>query len=497
MALDTKIVGTSSGNGAEVNASNQMKVVPETDAATNPDNVGAVKIFSENDPGAISGDAYLKSPETSDDYRLRVGIDTIFFTETFNATAQNTGVWKHAFTTMTMTQSTGFLNVNAAGTSTVSGNYAFLQTWKYFPVLGTAPLSVEITANLSSTALQANEIYQFGLGLALAAADPVDGAWYELTNAGLYGVVRYNSGTAAKLLLTATPRTLGKNNKFAMVVSEREVEFWVDDVFYGELTTPAAQSQPFLNAALPVFVEKYNSGTVGSSPSSILKVGDITVSLMDIAISKPWAHQMAGQGYAGQGQNGGTMGANTFFANSAYPTTALPVNTALTANLPTGLTGGRGLATLWNTAATDMVMTQATNPLGGVNQTPRTLFITGIKISAVSFSAALTAPAAGQHALAWGIYWGSTAVTLAQTESASFATGTTKAFRRKFLGVMGWSSGTAPIGTPADKDVVITFEVPVVVHPGENVGLFCQMLNGAATATGGILFTYDFDHYYQ
>jgi hypothetical protein len=223
MPLDSNIVGALSGTGADVNASRQLKVVPETDAAANPDNVGALKLFSENDPGAITGDAYLKSPETSADYRMRVGVDTILLTDTFNATAQNTGVWKHAFSTMTMTQSAGFLNINAAGTSVTSGHFAYLQTWKYFPVIGTAPLSVEFTENLSTTALQANEVYQFGCGVPTGAADCVDGGWLELTSAGIYGVIRYNSGTAVKLLLTATPRTLGTNNKCAMVISEREV----------------------------------------------------------------------------------------------------------------------------------------------------------------------------------------------------------------------------------------------------------------------------------
>lgn len=498
MALDAIIRGVTGGGGAEVAGTNQLKVIPETDAVANPGNVGGVRIFSENDPGSITGSPYLRSPETSSDYRLRVGLDTILFTDTFNATAQNTGVWKHAFTTMTMTQSAGFLNINAAGTSTVSGNYAYLQTWKYFPIIGTCPLSVEFTGSLTSVALQANEIYQFGLGVALAAADPVDGAWFELTSAGLYGVMRYNSGTATKQLLTSTARTLGQNYKFAIVVGEREIEFWIDDIFYGEMSIPAGQSQPFLSTALPVFVEKYNGNTVGASPSSIFKMGDITVSLMDAATYKPWAHQMAGQGFSGQGQNGGTMGANTFFTNSAYPTTGLPVNTALTANLPTGLSGGRGLATLWNLASTDMVMTQGTNPIGGVNQTPRALFITGVTINAVSHTAAWTAPAAGGHSLLWGLYYGSSAVTLAQAESGSFTTATVKAFRRKFLGFMTWATGAAAVGTPPDRGPIsVTFDSPIVVNPGENVGLFCQMTNGAVTATGGLFFTYDFDHYYQ
>lgn len=492
------VIDTGSSVAGKANVTdNQLHIRPETAAETYPSRVGAIKMFTESDSGSVSGSVYLKSPETSPDFRLRTGIDTLLFTDTFNATSQNTGIWKHAFTTMTMTQSSGFLNVNAAGTSTVSGNYAYLQTWRYFPVIGTAPLSVEFTGALTSVALQANEVYQFGVGVALAAADPVDGAWYELTSAGLYGVIRYNSGTATKQLLTATARTLGQNNKYALVVSEREVEFWIDDVFYGEIVIPSGQSQPFLNASLPVFIEKYNASTVGASPSSIMKMGDVTVTLMDLNTVKPWSEQMSGQGLSGQGMNGGTMGANTFFTNSALPTTGLPVNTALTANLPTGLAGGRGLATLWNVAATDMVMTQAVNPLGGVNQTARNMYITGVRISAVAASAAWTAPAAGTHSFLWGLYWGSTAVTLAQSESASFTTATVKAFRRKLLGTMCWTAGTAAIGTPADKDITVKFDSPVMVAPGEAVGLFCQMHNGAATATGGMLFIYDFDHYFE
>lgn len=487
--------GSSTAGKANVDAGYNLQVALPTASA--PARVGAIRMFSENDPGDVSGTAYLRSPETSSDYRLRVGTDTVLMTETFNAAAQNTSIWKHAFTTMTMTQSAGFLNINAAGTSTVSGNFAYLQTWRYFPLIGTAPLSVEWTGQLTSVALQANEVYLFGLGVALNAADPVDGVWFELTSAGLYGVLRYNSGTAVKQLLTATARTLGQVYKFSIVVGEREVEFWIDDVFYGELSIPSAQGQPFMTTSLPAFVEKYNANTVGASPSSIFKMGDLTVSLMDIPPTKAWAEQAAGQGYSAQGLNGGTMGSNSFFSNSALPTTALPVNTALTANLPTGLGGGRGLATLWNVAATDMVMTQATNPLGGVNQTPRVMYITGVTISAVTASAALTAPAAGTHSFIWGLYWGSTAVTLAQTESASFATGTTKAFRRKFLGTMCVTNGTAPIGTPADRVISVQFAAPVVVNPGELVGLFCQMHNGAAVATGGLLFTYDFDHYFE
>lgn len=132
-----------SGSGsdlADVTTGKFLKVATETDVATNPGNVGATRVFGESDPGTITGTALLLSGEVSSDYRQRVGVDTVVFSDTFNATTQNTANWRHAFTTMTMTQSAGFLNVNAAGTSTVASNFAYLQSFRYFPVIGTAPL---------------------------------------------------------------------------------------------------------------------------------------------------------------------------------------------------------------------------------------------------------------------------------------------------------------------------------------------------------------------
>jgi len=300
------------------------------------------------------------------------------------------------------------------------------------------------------------------------------------------------------LIASVASIDLNTDAKYVMVIDERGIDFWIDDVLYGSLAIPAAQGQPFMQTSLPLFIQKYNANTVGSSPNMIVRIGDVTVTQMDFATNKSWPHQMAAMGLSGQGLNGGTMGANTFFTNSAYPTTALPVNTALTANLPTGIAGGRGLATLWNLAATDMILSQALNPVGGVNQTPRAIVITGATISAVSHTAAWTGPAAGGHSIMFGIYYGGTGVSLAQAESASFATATAKAHRRKLLGFMNWSTGAAALGTAPDRGpIVVTFDTPIVVHPGEYIGLFAQMTNGAATATGGLLFTYDFDHYFE
>lgn len=494
MPLDVVTTGGNSGNKAEVDVNNNLKVVLPNTAAQ----VGSIRNFSENDPGTITGTPYLKSPEVSNDYRLRVGLDTLLFCDTFNATAQNTALWKHAFTTMTMTQSSGFLNINAAGTSTVANNYASLQTWQHFPIFGTAPVYVEFTGQITNS-LTANEVFVAGVGIPGAATEPTDGVYWRLTSSGLVGILKYNgTETPTPVLLPTEDIALNSNSLYTISIGEREIEWWVEDVLVGETHVPNANGQPFLTSSLPAFFMKYNSGTIGSSPNSIIKVGDVTITLADFNSSKAWSQQMSGMGLgAYQGQNGGTMGQTTTFTNSTNPTTAAPSNTALTTNLPSGL-GGLGLATLWNLASTDMIMLSYQNPTGSVSQTPRNLYITGVRISASSYSAAWTAPAAGAHAFLWGIGFGHTAVSLATTDSSSFATGTTKSPRRKSLGIMTWATGTAGIGTPPDKgDIYVQYATPLVVNPGQYVAIICRMLNGAVTASGGLYYTIDFDAYFE
>ncbi|MFN7611026.1 MAG: hypothetical protein ACK5QX_08840, partial [bacterium] len=63
-----------SGIQADVDASGRALVrLPD---ATTPADVGGVRLFSENDAGDVTGEAYLYSPETDEDYRLRVAQDT-------------------------------------------------------------------------------------------------------------------------------------------------------------------------------------------------------------------------------------------------------------------------------------------------------------------------------------------------------------------------------------------------------------------------------------
>lgn len=489
--------GSSSAGKANVDAGYNLQVaLPD---ATTPSRVGGVRMFSENDAEAN----YLKSPETSVDYRLRVGMDTVLFSDTFNGTAQNTGIWNYAAATLTATQPGGYLQFGTVQGTAVSHG-AFIRSQRYFPVVGTAPLAAEFTIGFFTAALVANEVVYLGLGLPSVAGTAItDGAYFKITNAGIFGAISYNGVETPTLVFTATgsAMTLATMKRLVMVASEDEVEFWVDDVFMGEIAIPPANGQPFMAGSLPVYVQKLCTGVVANT--NVVRLSDVTVSVMDVSINSPLTHQQAGQGmHIGQLQNGTAIsGPLTFFANSAYPTTGLPVNTALTANLP-NLLGGAGLATMWNLAATDMVMQLWLNPAGTINITGRTLFITGMTISASTATAAWTAPAAGGHVLQWWLAYGHTtangSVATISDSSTFLAGGTTKGTRRRPIGTMSWATGATPVGTMPDRgDINVTFQVPIPVNPGEYIATVCRMMNGAVTASGGMHFLIGFDGYFQ
>lgn len=476
MAQDTNVVGAVSGTGADVDIDRQLKVTTNKD----PAKAGATATYYVNDEGVKTGARYMKSPEVSQDFRMRVGLDTVLFTDTFNATTQNPSNWKHSFATMTMTQSAGFLNVNAAGTSTAAGNYAYLQTWRYFPLLGTAPLAVEYTGQITAYPT-ANEVMQFGLGVCTGAAEPVDGVWFELTSAGLYGSQRYNSGVATKTELISaanlpTDIALNSNYKFVAVIGEREIEWWIDDELYGESEIPSANGQPFITSALPAFIQKYNSALVGSSPNTIFKSGDISVTLMDLNANLTWANQMASCGLGSQQLNGGSVGSPQIqWSNTALPTAAAATNT--TAALGAFL-GGIFLMNAPATSATDLIVSSYLNPLGGVNQTPRTIKLRGMKVDCVN---SVVAVATTATTFAVAVAWGGTALTLAQTETASFANNTVKARRIQPIGVITFPVGAA-VGALGGT-IQFDFEAPLVINPGEYAQVIAKPLIGTATAT--------------
>jgi hypothetical protein len=163
------------------------------------------------------------------------------------------------------------------------------------------------------------------------------------------------------------------------------------------------------------------------------------------------------------------------WANTALPTAAAATNT--TAALGAFL-GGIFQMNAPATGATDLIVAGYQNPIGGVNQTPRTMKIRGIKVDCVNVGAAVATKAT---TFAVAVAWGGTALTLAQAESGSFTNNTVKARRIQPIGAVSFPVGSA-IGTKAD-DIQFDFEAPLVINPGEFVQVIAKPLIGTATAS--------------
>jgi len=489
MPMDTAIVGALSGTGADVNAARQLKVTAETSVAANPGNVGAFRLFSENDDGSATGTAYLKSPETSTDYRLRVGTDTLLYDHTPSETSPDTTRLQiSGISTMTTSMASGYIALNAGAAATASGNYVSWSTSRVFRIRGASQLYVEFEM-LFSTQPIANQISEFGLFMPVAGTQPADGIWFQADNSGIKGFVNYNGTiTATAVIATIAPNT---TYHFVMAISDSEVEFWRDDVFLGEVPVPIGQPSPCLTDSLKATIQQRNSGIVSASGQSVTKLGNICITAGDLNYNKPFAYQMAGMGHMGyQAQAGATMGTTAAFANATAATTVTGGALSQTVTLATGLGGQIGI----NAAVPgiDGLVFNYTNPLGSVSQPPRNLTITGVKISAVNIGAAV---ATTPTTISWSLAFGGGSANLAVAEAVALTAATVKSFRRVPLGIQSWAVG-AVVGAK-DTDVYMPFASPIVVHPGEMVAVVAKFIQGTATASQVIFVNATFDAHFD
>jgi hypothetical protein len=490
--------GSSTVNKANVDTGYNLHVtLPNTHAY-----VGSVRMHSENDRGQHTGTPYLKSPDTSLDYRLRTGVDTVLFNDVFNATLQNTSLWSYTFATLTAAQpGAGTVNFSAVQ-GTTSAHGAFMRTFQYFPLVNTAPLAIEFYFGQFTAQMVSNEVWLMGIGLPTAATTiPTDGVWLRLSTSGLQGVIAFNGGltttsfTVAKPLIDFATNTM---YKALIVIGEREVEYWIDDVLIGVQDIPADNGVPWLSGSQPAFMMKYNTGSV--SNTNTMRVSRLGVTLMDVATSKPWAEAQSGMGMnAAVLQNG--MNATTVVPTTAgntnqviLPTTQAGSNSAPNSAM-LGL-GGQFLMTAQATnvaAAGDMIGCSYANPVPSINITGRNLYITGVSISCMNAGAAV---ATTPTTLVWGLAWGHTNVSLATLETGTFVTATTHSPRRIPLGMCSAPVG-AVIGALYDRDIVRTFDAPIVVRPGEFIATTVRFRIGTATASQEVFYTVMFNGYWE
>jgi len=485
-----RLQGNTAGNFVEVTESDQLKVITETNVGTNFANVGAVRIFHENDPGDILGTPNLKSPEVDDDYRTRFALDNILDSETFNYTAQNTGKFISNTSTMATAFQVNGLRTNSGAILTTNSGITF-GTYAEFPIFGGQALYIEFNASFDAQ-LPTNTVIDYGMFRRGASTQfaPTDGVYFRASSAGFLGVVNYNGQETSTSVFDFT-HVNNKKYKFVISFNERNVQFWIDDVLYGELNTPAGQGQPCLSSTLPISIRHAIpavSATAGAAISMylnnyVLHNGGYTI---DRTIGE---NQNAILG-SYQGVSGGTQGQLIFgtvtTGTLVKPTAAVPVTNGLTGNLGNNL-GGRVWEQLTAGLAvnTDGVLVAYLNPAGTAILQGKRLRVTGLKMSATIQTVIVGGPVTNEFYLLFG----GTSTSLIVAEGAA-----QKAARRIFIPEFTQIITAAqPVNTPVSQisHHANFSSAPIYVNPGDVLGLAVNRF-GTALTGGVIAYTYQF-----
>ena len=470
--MSIKQVGFTSGNGAEVDANGNALValpkVTSTAGVDTPDQVGALRFFSENDPGEKTGTASLKSPETSLDWRLRVGSDAVWDDENFNYTAQNFTKHKYTSTTLTMTWASGFLNTNG-GSVTTTGTAAQIQTYRHFPIQGQGGLYCETAFALSNTPVT-NWTLDVGM-MTLAAAGtslPTDGVYFRVNSTGVFGVINNNGTETTTSVFSFTP-AINQVYNYCISITDHQVDFWIDDVLYGTILRPTNAGGVVYAGSLPWAVRHHHTGTTSAVIQA--KIANYAIATQDIDNNRLWATNKAGQGLMSiVNSSGGAAGITANYANSAAPASATLSNTA--AGYST--LGGQFQFAAVAGAETDYALFAFLNTAPTTSITGRNLIIRGVRIDTFNMGAAV---ATTPTLLQWAIAVGSTAVSLATTDGAA-----TRLPKRHPLGAQSFAVGTA-VGAMSNQTVDVNLDAPLVVEPGTYCHIILKMPVGTATAS--------------
>lgn len=459
------IKGGDSANLVSVDANNNLAVV--TPNVIN--DTGYMVMVGENHDGGATGlqTAVRRAMRVTPDGRLRTGIDQVTWEDTFNHTVVDTSAYQCVTSTATLALSGGRLVFNS-GNSVASAAVSRVQTYRTFQLSASSTNEVVFRARFN-VALQANSIVEMGLGFAATTATPTDGVYFKVNTAGaLQGVVNVN-GTESTVGLDFTP-VPNENNFYRIVQDQDQAEFYINGHLYGVKSIADTSAATSNSRALPLLMRCYNAAVV--STAFRMEISDVAVIGRDLANNRLWATCRAGMEQSSINNARGSAAAQTAnYANTAAPVSATLSNTA--AGYAT--LGGQYQFAAVAGAETDYALFGFQVPLPSAAAAGKNLVIRGIRIETMNIGAAV---ATTSTVLQWGLGVGSTAVSLATTDSA---TAGTRAPRRITLGVQSFAIGAA-IGSVANP-VDVNLDAPLYVAAGTFVHVILKMPIGTATAS--------------
>lgn len=448
---------------------------------------GFAAMISEEDKGIVTGVRSMRAPEVTNNFRFRVGIDTPLLSEYFPGSTLNSSIWTAPVTTSTVSVSANLLTLNNAA-SLASAAVARIQSYAYFPIIGTAPLYGSMQLQFSSTPV-ANMVHEWGFAISSGTTAPTDGVYFTINAAGEFRCIVNTNGTIAQSGLLNYSTLIGTNTShtFLIYLGSDIVTFWIDNIKVYEATLTAVTALGLMTGSteLPMTFRSYNAALV-TGTAQLMKISAANVFLGEAASNKPWSHIMAGQGAMGyQGQTGQTLGTTALYTNSLAPG-AGAVMTNTTAALGSGL-GGQFAALPTLAANTDGIISSFQVPAGTATAPGKKLYITGVSIQGAVTTVLVGNATPVQYA--YSLAFGHNNVSLATTVST-----TAKAPVRIALGYESYAAAAA-IGT-LGQGITRKFDSPIVVLPGEFVQAVGKNV-GVVTTTGVITFLVTFDCYWE
>lgn len=438
--------GANSGRKLSVNTENALPVSLTTVEA----NAGFAKLL----------DSLGGSINTTENGALNTSTDSLLFFEQVDGSAVNINTWAQSVSGMTITQSGGFITLNAAAATTANA-YAILTSIKNIPLYGHLPLRVTFNVRTPVIA-QANMTIEFGIGMVATNAAPTDGAFFRWSpNGNTYCVI--NNGGTETISANIGPIDTAEAEIFDIVVVEDLVQFQIGDTTVATVAVPPGQSYPTSAGRLPIFQRVYNAGSVPATAPQLL-IGQIVVVQEALNQTREWREALSLLGRGCYQSPVTPFAQTTNHANSTSPTSATLSNTAA------GYTtlGGRYQFAAVASAATDFALFAYQVPIG------YQLVVSSIVISCASTGA--IGSAVTPTIIDWGLGVNSSAVSLATVDGVG-----TWAPRRIPLGVQSFVL-TVAIGALAN-DIVRTFDPPLVIDSGRFFHVIAQLPLGAATAS--------------
>jgi enamine deaminase RidA (YjgF/YER057c/UK114 family) len=464
MPLDSRIVGSVTGYGAEVDVNNNAKVNMPTAVAQ----AGFASLAAESDAGTVTGAREVRKALITSDTRLLAGIPSLIVSKTFPGTAVNTGYWHQIATTQTVGVASGLLTLNSGNVTTLStgsGN----QSAQPVPINMGGATVIETDGYPTNTPLSNNVTEWGAFNYTTFNGAITDGALFRFNAVGEFRCVLVTNSIEAQsgVLSAATLAPINSIKNYFIRISDEGAEFLIDGVRVANLMRPSTAGSSLINTALYISQRTYTSATAPASASQF-KVGHVASWLEEETPARHYTLSMTGQGgHSSYTQDGTTAGITALYTNNTAPTAAVPTNT--TAALGSGL-GGHFIATATAAVNTDLIISSYQNPANGAAVTGKTLYLRGVWLETY----VQTVLVGGGQNIVWYLSIGSTAVSEATTETA-----TTKIRRVIPLGVQTVAAAAAAL-TQAIRIQVLLTDVPV--FPGEFVKVCCRYVGTAATS---------------